>query len=96
MVALTASGAATVSGDYAMFGLIRELVRFLSQDLLSVEDMVGRVDPIVNDPGGLMPIELRPRFGRRSATTSGCARIAVGRLRLFSIRRQSGHGGRSR
>ena len=34
-----------------MIGLIRELVRFLSQDLLSVEDVVGRVNPIVNDPG---------------------------------------------
>lgn len=56
----TAGDAATVRGDYAMIDLIRELVRFLSQDSLSIEDVVGRVGPIVNDPGGLMPIELQP------------------------------------
>lgn len=43
-----------------MINLIQELVRFLSQDLLSVEDVIGRVGPVVDDPGDPMPIELRP------------------------------------
>ncbi len=54
-----------------MIDLIRELVRFLSQDALSVDDVVGRVGPIVNDPGGLMPIELRPILSNVRAANLG-------------------------
>lgn len=43
-----------------MIDLIRELIRFLSQDMLTVEDVIGRVGPVAHDPGGLMPIELQP------------------------------------
>jgi hypothetical protein len=51
-----------------MIDLIKELVQLLSQDPLSVEDVIARVGPIEKDPGGLMPIELRPRLsGVRSA-----------------------------
>jgi hypothetical protein len=55
-----ASDAATISEYNAMIDQIRELVRFLSRDSLSVEDVVGRVGPVINDPGGLMPVELQP------------------------------------
>lgn len=54
-----------------MIDLIRELVGFLSQDPLSVEDVVVRVGPIVNDPGGLMPIELRPTLANVRAANLG-------------------------
>ena len=43
-----------------MIDVIRELFRFLSQDPLSVEDVISRVGPVVNDPGAPMPIELQP------------------------------------
>jgi hypothetical protein len=43
-----------------MIDLIQELVRFLSQDLLGVEDVIRRLGPVVDDPGDPMPIELRP------------------------------------
>jgi hypothetical protein len=43
-----------------MIDVIRELFRFLSQDPLSVEDVIIRVGPVVNDPGMPMPIELKP------------------------------------
>ena len=43
-----------------MIDLIRELHQFLSTDSLSVEDVIARVGPVTNDPGGLMPIELQP------------------------------------
>lgn len=40
--------------------LIRDLVHFLSQDPLTVEDVAARVGPVKHDPGGLMPIEIHP------------------------------------
>ena len=40
--------------------MIRDLVPFLSQDRLTVEDVTGRVGPVAQDPGGLMSIELDP------------------------------------
>lgn len=43
-----------------MIDLIRDLVEFLSQDSLAVEDVVARVGTITHDPGGLMPIVIRP------------------------------------
>jgi len=43
-----------------MMDLIRDLVEFLSQDSLTVEDVVAKVGSITDDPGGLMPIKLRP------------------------------------
>jgi hypothetical protein len=43
-----------------MIDLIRELHQFLSTDSLSVEDVIARVGPVTNDPGGLMPVELQP------------------------------------
>ena len=43
-----------------MIDLIRELHEFLSTDPLSIEDVIARVGPVTNDPGGLMPIELQP------------------------------------
>ena len=43
-----------------MIDLIRELHQFLSTDPLSIEDVIARVGPVTNDPGGLMPIELQP------------------------------------
>lgn len=43
-----------------MIDLIRELHQFLSNDPLSIEDVIARVGPVTNDPGGLMPIELQP------------------------------------
>jgi hypothetical protein len=51
-----------------MIDLIRDLIHFLSQDPLTVEDVIARVGPVVHDPGGLMPMELRPILpGLRSA-----------------------------
>ncbi len=43
-----------------MMELIRELIRFLSQDPLAVDEVTARIGPIVRDPGIPMPIELRP------------------------------------
>jgi hypothetical protein len=43
-----------------MIDVIRELIHFLSQDLLNVEDVIGQVGPVVHDPGVPMPIELQP------------------------------------
>ena len=43
-----------------MIDLIRELHQFLSRDSLSIEDVIDRVGPVTNDPGGLLPIELQP------------------------------------
>jgi hypothetical protein len=43
-----------------MIDVIRELFRFLSQDPLSVEDVISKVGPVVDDPGLPMPIELQP------------------------------------
>src|SRR5262245_32015593 len=63
-----ANEVATVTGDHAMIDVIRELFRFLSQDPLSVEDVISRVGPVVNDPGAPMSIELQPALsGVRAA-----------------------------
>lgn len=43
-----------------MIDLIRELHHFLSTDPLSIEDVIARVGPIADDPGGFIPIELQP------------------------------------
>jgi hypothetical protein len=43
-----------------MIDIIRELIRLLSQDPLSVEDVISRVGPVVDDPGAPMPIDLQP------------------------------------
>jgi hypothetical protein len=51
---------AAVKDDRALTNLILDLVRFLSADDLAVADVAGRVGPVVEDPGGLIPIELRP------------------------------------
>ena len=54
-----------------MIDLIRELQQFLSRDPLSIEDVIARVGPVTNDPGGLMPIELQPALpGVREASLS--------------------------
>jgi len=44
----------------AVIAIVRDLVRFLSQDPLSVEDVIDRVGPVVRDPGVPMPMELNP------------------------------------
>jgi hypothetical protein len=43
-----------------MIDLIRQLHQFLLSDPLSIEDVIARVGPVADDPGGLMPIELQP------------------------------------
>lgn len=48
--------------------LIRDLISFLSQDTLTVEDVVARIGPVTNDPGIPMSLEMRPTLvGVRSA-----------------------------
>jgi hypothetical protein len=47
-------------GDHAMIELVQELISFLSQDTLSVADVVARVGSVLKEPGQQMPIELRP------------------------------------
>jgi hypothetical protein len=44
----------------AMTDLVTDLVRFLSQDALTVEDVAGFVGPVVDDPGAPLPAELDP------------------------------------
>ena len=39
--------------------LLRELILFLSQNTLTVEDVVARVGSVAHDPGIPMPLELR-------------------------------------
>jgi len=51
--------------------LIRDLIRFLSDARLTVEDIVARIGPVVRDAGGLAPIELRPQI-----TGAQAARVA--------------------
>ncbi|HEX7334517.1 MAG TPA: hypothetical protein VF290_23650 [Pyrinomonadaceae bacterium] len=54
-----------------MIDLIRELQEFLSRDPLSLEDVIARVGPVTNDPGGLMPVEFQPSLpGVREASLS--------------------------
>ena len=43
-----------------MTHLVRDLVRFLAQDPLGIEDVTARAGPVERDPGVLMPIELWP------------------------------------
>lgn len=51
-----------------MIELIKDIVRFLSQNRLTVEDIVARVGSVASDSGGLMPIKLSPAIkGVRSA-----------------------------
>lgn len=52
------SDVAQVTGDHAMIDLIRELIHFLSQDMLTIEDVVARIGPVAHDPGVPMPIDL--------------------------------------
>ena len=65
--------AARATGDHAMIDQIQELIRLLSQDPLSVADVIARVGPVVDDPGipqtaALEPASLRgvraARLGR--------------------------------
>ena len=51
-----------------MIELIQDLVRFLSQDGLTVDDIRARVGTVMHDPGGLLPLELQPQMaGVRAA-----------------------------
>lgn len=43
-----------------MIDVIRQLHQFLSSDPLSIEDVIARVGPVTDDPGGLIPITLQP------------------------------------
>jgi hypothetical protein len=40
--------------------LVRQLIDFLSQEPLNVDDVVARVGPIIDDPGIPMRIDLKP------------------------------------
>lgn len=42
--------------------LVGDLIHFLSKDRLTVEEVSARIGAVVRDPGGLMPIELRPHL----------------------------------
>lgn len=54
-----------------MNDLLRELMLLLSQDTLTVEDVIARVGPVAHDPGVPMPLELRSTLdGVRSARLS--------------------------
>lgn len=54
--------------NFVHAGLVQELVRFLSQNPLSVEDIAAFVGPVTHDPGVPLPIELQPVLtGVRSA-----------------------------
>ncbi len=44
----------------AMTDLVTELVAFLSQDALTIEDVAGFVGPVADDPGVPLPAELDP------------------------------------
>lgn len=61
-------GTARMNGDYKMIKLIQDLVRFLSQEGLSVEDVVARIGRVMHEPVELVPLELCPVIaGIRSA-----------------------------
>lgn len=47
-----------VTGDHAMIDLIRDLIPLLSQEMLTIEDVVARIGPVAHDPGVPMPIDL--------------------------------------
>lgn len=66
--ALEISVVTVITGDHAMVDMVRELVDFLSQEPLTIDDVIARVGTLVRDPGVPMPIELRPTLvGVRSA-----------------------------
>ncbi len=46
----------------AVIPLIQDMVGFLSQDPLTVEDVAARVGTALRDPGIPMPIELNPKL----------------------------------
>ena len=51
-----------------MIDLIEELVRFLSQDPLTVRDVIARIGAVIEDPGIPMPIRIEPNVpGVKSA-----------------------------
>lgn len=63
--------------------LLRDLERFLEQDNLTAADVVARVGPIEDDPGGSMPMKLRPRVPEfREASLS---RYPEGPLYLLEV-----------
>jgi hypothetical protein len=43
-----------------MIDTLRALAALLSKDTVSIEDVIARVGPVISDPGGLVPIDLRP------------------------------------
>ena len=51
-----------------MIELLRTLVLLLSQDFLTVEDVIARFGSIVCDPGVPMPINIRPGPGLRAVS----------------------------
>ena len=48
-----------MSDEHPTTALVSKLIRFLSTDGLSVEDVCARIGAIAEDPGGLLPIKLR-------------------------------------
>ena len=48
------------SGDHVMIEQIQDLVRFLSRDPLTFDDVVARVGPVTDDPGVPQSASLRP------------------------------------
>jgi len=46
--------------EHETIGLIREMIRFLSQEPLLTEDVAARVGSVTDDPGGLASIIIRP------------------------------------
>jgi hypothetical protein len=49
-----------VNNVQTVVDVIFDMVGFLSQDPLTVENISARVGPVVRDPGGPMSMELRP------------------------------------
>jgi hypothetical protein len=49
-----------VMTEREMIELIREMTGFLSREPLTVEDVIARVGPVTEDPGGSIPIRIRP------------------------------------
>lgn len=43
-----------------MIDTLRALAALLSSDAISIEDVIARVGPVISDPGGIVPIDLRP------------------------------------
>jgi hypothetical protein len=54
-----------------MIELIEELIQLLSRDGITIDDVIRKVGVISNDPGGLMPIEIRSSLpGVKTASLS--------------------------